>query len=1030
MKIIKAIFKSIGGRVWFSITVVLLALLIVVTTLATTMFRSIIGTVLGGPMPVMADGVEAIYTSDYKTKAESKKAGDELNVQIAEEGFTLLLNEGNALPLDKSEKKISVFGKNSVDLVLGGSGSGGIDGTSAATLYDGLEEAGLEYNPKLKSFYESNASGGGRSNNPATGTGSTSAPTLDIGETPVGNYTSEVRNSFQSYNDAAIVVISRIGGESFDLPRTQNTKAGGIEGNHYLQLDKNEYDMLDMVTSRFDKVIVVLNTLTSFQCDFIKEYNNRPSAPRIDALVWIGGPGSTGAAAIGKLLTGEANFSGKTVDLFARDFTQDPTWQNFGDNTQVNGGKNGNSFMEGTSASSDYFVAYEEGVYVGYRYYETRGYEESKYDKNVDWYGKNVVFPFGYGLSYTKFEQTMTMSGALENADSKLTFTVTVKNTGSVAGKDVVQLYVTLPYIQGGIEKSRVQLVDFAKTPLLKPEETAVITFTVDAYDLASYDYNDANGNGETGYELDAGEYTFYAAKNSHVDGKGNVFAAEEVTLGKEIVYAEDPLTGEPVDNLYTYGEKYNGVKGDGSTDFNDLQYRLQDVYVTLANGDEVTRKGMSRSDFAGTFPQAPSQSERIYLDGEKNAISDKTHNNPVIGGAEMPTTGASGELTLFDLIGADYKDPRWKQLLDMLTPAEMLELVNTGAFQTAAIEKIKKNLTNDSDGPIGFVNFMPGLSSHYEGNTTFACQILIAATWNKDLAYQMGKAVGDNGVWGDVNGNHLPYTGWYAPAVNLHRSPFSGRNFEYYSEDPILSGRLAVNVINGAAQKGVYTDLKHFVLNDQETARGGVATFCTEQALRELYLKPFELAVKGDDTVAHSATATADGVDKYVGSRGVMSSFNRIGTRWTGGDYRLMTRILRNEWGFRGLVISDYKTDNSVMDSRQMLYAGNDLILASLNDLLWTDCDFSNAQDVRILRNSAHNILYVVANSNSMNVDIVGYHLEWWVSMFIALDVVIPVGLAVWGFFVIRGACKKQKEKAQTAEESTEPVSKNKKRR
>ena len=1009
MKLLKTFFKMIEGKVWTAITVVLLALLIVATALATTTFRSILITVLGGPGAIMADGVDPIYTSDYNSKTESKAAGDALNEQIAEEGFTLLLNESGALPRADDERRVSVFGKNSVDLVLSGSGSGSGSGEDAATIYDGLTAAGIEYNPSLRSFYEGSASGSGRSDNPATTEGQSKAPTLDIGETPVRNYSSSLISTFNDYSDAAIVVISRIGGESFDLPRTQNTENGGIEGNHYLQLDQNEYDMLDMVTSRFDKVIVVLNTLTSFQCDFIYEYNNMPSNPRIDALMWIGGPGDTGANAIGGLLTGEANFSGRTVDTFVRDFSKDPTWQNFGDNTQVNGGANGSSYMEGTAATSNYFVAYEEGIYVGYRYYETRGYEESKYDANIDWYGENVIFPFGYGLSYTQFEQTMTMSGDLEDGNSSLTFNVTVTNIGDVAGKDVVQLYVTLPYYQGGIEKSRVQLVDFAKTRPLAPDESQTITFTVDAYDLASYDYNDANGNGHTGYELDSGDYIFYAAANSHVDGRQNVYATASATLDNTVIYEKDPDTNADVDNLYTFGENYDGIEADGSVNFNDLQYRLEDVFVTDTEGTEVTRKGMSRTDFEGTFPHAPTQADRAYLDGEKDAIGDMTTNNSDIESVnEMPTTGADGEITLRDLIGADYGDTRWQQLLDRLTPQEMLDLVNNGAFQTAAIEKIKKNLTNDSDGPVGFVNFMPGLSSHYTNNTTFACQVLIAATWSKDLAYQMGRAVGDNGVWGDVDGNQLPYSGWYAPAINLHRSPFGGRNFEYYSEDPVLSGKLAVNVVNGAAQKGVYTDLKHFALNEQETNRNGVATFCTEQALRELYIKPFEIAVKGDDDVAYSQVAQDDGLTEYIGSRGVMSSFNRIGVRWTGGDYRLMTQILRDEWHFEGLVISDYKTDNTVMNSRQMLYAGNDLILTSLEPLRWTDCDFNSAQDVQVLRTAAHNILYVVANSNSMNVDIIGYSLEWWITGLIVIDVLVPAALIVWGLFVVRKARKK----------------------
>lgn len=986
-----------GKKPFIIVTSLLLVVMIAATTLTTTTFRSILDTVLGSKRPIMASGSEALYKSDYASKAEAKAAGDKLNVQIAEEGFTLLMNEGNALPLKANERKVSVFGKNSVNLVMSGSGSGKVNDEDAKTIFDGLKDGGIDANPNLRKFYESAESGNGRSDNPATADQSTAAPTLDIGETPVAFYPQTLIPTYKEYGDAAVVVISRIGGESFDLPRSQNVKNGGIEGNHYLQLDQNEYDMLDMVTARFDKVIVVINALTSFQCDWIDEYNNDPVNPRIDALVWIGGPGANGIQALGKLLTGESNFSGRTVDLYSRDFTKDPTWQNFGDNTQVNGGANGSTFMEGANATSDSYVAYEEGVYMGYRYYETRGFEEAKVLGNDSWYKKNVVFPFGYGLSYTQFEQTMKMEGSLDTMDSKLTITATVKNVGDVAGKDVVQLYVTLPYVYGGIEKSHVQLVDFAKTDVLKPGESQDVIFEVTPYQLASYDYNDANKNGFVGYELDAGSYVFTLAKNSHIEGEGVAYAKAAAELKTGFGYETDPVTGNVVGNLYTFTAE------DGQANYMDLQYRLEDVYVE-AKGEEEVRKGMSRTNFEKTFPKAATAAERIFLDGEKEAIHDFSTNNFAIADVTaMPKTGVDGTITLRDLIGASYQDDKWETLLDRLTADEMLDLVNHGAFQTVANTKIKKNLTNDSDGPVGFVNFMPGLKEHYNGNSSFASEIVIAATWNKDLAYRMGKNVGDIGVWGDKDGNGLPYTGWYAPAVNLHRSPFAGRNYEYYSEDPILSGRMAVNVVNGAKQKGVYTDLKHFALNDQETARGGIATFVTEQALRELYLKPFEMAVKGEDTVAHVATAMADKVATFTGTTGVMSSFNRIGTRWTGGDYRLMTQILRDEWGFEGLVICDYKTDNKVMDSRQMLYAGNDLILASLPDLLWTDCNTSDAKDMQVLRNAVHNILYTVANSNSMNVDITGYALEIWLVALLAVEGVICLLLLVWGVKVFK---------------------------
>ncbi len=1023
MNKLKTIFKSKNCIAWSIVTVVLAAFLITLTILEHTMLYSIFGTVLGGPIPVTDDRIEKIYESDYNSKEDATAAGAEVNLEIAREGFILLLNENNALPIATpsssqavtQKPRVSVFGKNSVDLVLGGSGSGGISGEAASTIYDGLEAGGFEVNPVLKEFYEGDASGSGRSGGPDLGTGSSSAPTLDIGETPVNMYTSEVRESFGEYNDAAIVVISRLGGESWDLPRFQNTANGGVEGSHYLQLDNNEYAMLDMVTSRFDKVIVVLNTLTSFQCDFIDRYNNTANNKRIDAVVWIGGPGVNGAEAIGDFLNGNVNPSGRTTDIYSRDFTKDPTWQNFGDNSQVNGGKDASAYLENNSAvAGQYMVAYEEGIYVGYRYYETRAYEEKLVDPQSEWYEENVIFPFGYGLSYTTFEQEIAVEGNLEDENSTLTVKVTSTNIGDVPGKDVIQLYVSLPYIRGGIEKSYIQLVDFAKTPVLENGKSYTAMFTVDVYDLASYDYNDANANDFKGYELDPGQYTFFASANSHVDGFA--YDSASVSLDKNIQFAEDPQTGVEVVNRYT------------TEDFNDIQYRLADVYVETQNGEEL-RKGMSRTDFEGTFPQPFTEEERkvMTINGvnESDVLSDKTHNNTAIASiAEqegMPEldkdvfdiddgNGGKRAITLRDLIGADYNDDDWQVLLDRLTFNEMLELVNNGAFQTAAILSIDKNLTNDSDGPVGFVNFMPGKSEAYKGNATFATEIVIGSTWNKDLAYQMGKMVGENGLWGDVNGNGLPYSGWYAPAVNLHRSPFGGRNFEYYSEDPVLSGKLAVNVINGARTKGVYTDLKHFALNDQETNRAGISTFCTEQALRELYLKPFEIAVKGDDDPAEVASAKQDGVEEYKGSMGIMSSFNRIGTKWTGGDYRLLTEILRGEWGFEGLVICDYKTSNSVMDSRQMLYAGNDLILTSMPEYMWQDASSSSAEDVNILRQAAHNILYTVANSNSVNVKVIGYRTEWWITATIVVDCVAFVGLAVWGFFAIRGALRKQK--------------------
>ena len=1008
--------KGLGGIIaWGAVSVFLIAFFVTLTVIAvpeTGLIHSIAATMLGGKTPKLEDSYEKIYKSDYKTKEDSVKAGDDLNVKIEQEGAVLLLNEDNALPIAKGSK-VSVFGKNSAKLVLGGSGSGGGSGEGAATLFDGLKEGGIEYNPALKEFYESSDSGNGRSDSPKLSDSSSSSPTLDIGETPVNKYSAALRDSFKQYNDAAIVVISRLGGESWDLPREQNVKAGGIEGNHYLQLDQNEYDMLDMVTSRFNKVVVVLNTLTSFQCDFIKEYNNTANK-RIDALLWIGGPGKTGAKAFGSLLNGDVNPSGRTVDVYSRDFTKDPTWMNFGDGSQANNGVANTAFLENGNAVSGYnMVTYEEGVYLGYRYYETRDYEELKLDNTSEWYQDNVVFPFGYGLSYSTFNQSITsITGSLENGGS-IAINVDVQHINGPEGKDVVELYVNKPYTENGIEKSYVELVDYAKTDLLSNGAKQSFTFNVDAYDLASYDYNDANKNGFKGYELEAGEYTFFVSRNSHV--RENAYDQKSVTLDAPVQFAKDPTTNYDVENRFTMDN------------YDDIQYRLSDVIV----GSEK-RKGMSRTDFEGTFPTPLTEEERTVMGDELDGFSELAklqsmlHNNTAIESvAEMPEIGKadSSDLILHDLLNengeVDFNDARWADILKKISFSEMLALVNNGAFQTIAIDSIGKNLTNDSDGPIGFVNFMGGaVTAIFSGNTNFVSEIVIGSTWNKSLGYEMGKIVGENGLWGDTSGNNsLPYSGWYAPAVNLHRSPFSGRNFEYYSEDPILSGRMAVNVITGARSKGVYPDLKHFALNDQETNRAGVSTFCTEQALRELYLKPFEFAVKGNDEIDLVKSVSDDGLTSFKPATGIMSSFNRIGNKWTGGDYRLLTEILRNEWGFKGLVICDYKTDNTFMDSRQMLYAGNDLILTSTGITMWNDAKSDSAKDVVILQQATKNILYTVANSNSIQIKILGYRAEWWVTTIIVADIVIFAGLAAWGVLAFLRFFKRKKQASVTVE-------------
>ncbi|NLC17242.1 MAG: beta-glucosidase, partial [Clostridiales bacterium] len=648
------------------------------------------------------------------------------------------------------------------------------------------------------------------------------------------------------------------------------------------------------------------------------------------------------------------NPSGRIPDTYARDFKKAPTWFNFGNNLIPNG----QDYLSVQDKKSTYiysFVDYEEGIYVGYRYYETRGFTDVE-----TWYNENVVFPFGYGLSYTTFSQEITNKQALQNtiitADKTIIVNVKVTNTGSVAGKDVVQLYVTPPYIEGGIEKSHVVLAGFAKTGIIQPGASETVTVEIDPYYFASYDYNDKNQNGFKGYELESGKYIIRLCANAHEQ----IDSFEATVQEPGIKYETDPVTGYSVVNR-----------------FDDIDDELGSI--------------LSRTDWGGTFPATRTTQER-ELDALTNQkINSIATNNPFQTN-EFPIIGEENDVTLRDLVGKDYDDPLWDKLLNRLKVNDMINLFNNGAFQTAAIMEIGKPRTNDADGPAGFVNFMsdPSVGAVY-GTSHYACEPIMAATWNVDLLFDFGEAIGNEALIGDERGDGTPYSGWYAPGINLHRSPFGGRAGEYFSEDSFLSGMLAAYEIQGAMSKGVYTQVKHFAVNEQETSRRGICTWLDEQTLREIYLRPFEMAVKIGKT------------------RGMMSSFNRIGAKWTGGDYRLLTEVLRNEWGFRGMVICDFNT-GSHMDSRQMAYAGGDLNLQTFNQE-WKPKK-SDPTDMTILRERVKNILYTVCNSNAMNSEVLGYKPPVWMVLMFIIDAVVVAGLGLWGFFAIRKAYKAQKQK------------------
>lgn len=888
-------------------------------------------TLFGSQRPIYSDEVTSVYPTQKATnKAEAFANAQEVNLKLAEEGFVLLKNENAALPMNKGAR-ISVFSKNSVNLSYGGSGSGGFDTSNNKNLYESLNEAGFVTNPTLKRFYESSQSGPVRTAN-SSDLDNGDNQKIATAETPQSKYTDAVKNSYADYSDAALVVITRIGGEGFDLPRYQGDSEGAVSpDSHYLELDQNEIDLLTAVTDgTFKRVVVVFNTPSSFEATFLKDSAYAAFADKIDAAVWIGFTGSNGITALGEILNGDVNPSGRLVDTWAADFTKNPSFVNFG-----------TGCLPDTTDKYDggmyYSVDYEEGIYVGYRYYETRGETDGE-----DWYNANVVYPFGYGLSYTTFDWTVGDASASEiELGTTITVPVTVKNTGSVAGKEVVQLYASAPYTLGGIEKAHKVLVGFAKTKLLQPGESETVTVSFDPYSAASYDYRDANSNGFSGYELEAGEYTLYISRNAHESEK-----AIALNLAADVQIGTDPTTDSEVVNRYTDSEN-----------FLDSDWQLDTM--------------LSRADWEGTWPTPQTAQQHAGTDRLYEEIRSEEHNNPTdFDSEEYPWFGEEPTLTLRDLLPSaeaegyepvvSYDDERWEELMMGCDEEEMIALINNGAYHTLAMESVGLPATIHGDGPSGFTCFMS--KEQVNGTCQYVSEPVMASTWNINLMNELGEAIGEEGTIGD-KATGQPYSSIYAPGVNIHRSPFGGRCSEYFSEDPFISGMMGAAEVQGIQSRGVLPTVKHFVANEQETHRsiGGDLSWLSEQALREIYLKPFEYTVKLGET------------------RGIMTSFNRIGTRWTGGDYRLLTEILRNEWGFNGLVICDFNTIPQYMIPRMMFYAGGSLDLATQQSAMWTDCDTSDAGDAIVLMRAVKDVMYALVNSNAMNAEVIGYNPPIW---------------------------------------------------
>ena len=939
---------------------------------------------------------------------QALQQSDELVRTLAEDSIVLLKNQEDsdgepALPLTEDELKVNLFGFSAYDpsdaasfdgfLMKGiGSGSSTISENKAIALQGALEENGIEYNTELEKVYDAFKVGrGGNSGN---------AYWLDEPE-----ITEEQFRQAEEYSDVAIVVFSRLGGENIGEQPHQQTQGAVNRDKTYLEITDPEQELLDEVTDRFDKVIVLLNTSNAMHCGFLDdEY--------VDAAMYVGLTGQSGAIAIGEILKGETlkgdqfSPSGKLSDLYSYDPSNDPAFNNTESASSGNSGTN---------------IQYSEGLYYGYRWYETAdadGYFEAKGTSYED----QVQFPFGFGLSYTTFEwevmsiavgeEEASLGSAIDLTDADKNTTITLKvvvtNTGSVYGKDVVQLYYTPEYISGEIEKAEVNLLDFDKTISLEPGQSEELTLTFTAYDMASFDATDANNNGASTYELDAGTYTISLRTDSHTlkmngaDQMANVTV--DFTIDEDIVFSEDPVTGEAIETRFTGETAYAGVPIDGST-------------------AGVTQEYLSRADFAGTFPdeQAPLPTEAA----EANRIAAEWY-DPSYDTDTAPTQGVdNGENALmvtytddagslqydYDLFAilSDYDAEEWDTLLDQIEVSELVNLVHNSGFFNPAIESVGKQQQADFDGPAGFNT--NSLSGDWGGSTVtdtwtaYPCECLLGCSWNKDLMLQMGLSMG-------VEANATGINGWYAPGINLHRTNYTSRNYEYYSEDPILSGNLAANVIHGAKINGLYCYMKHFVVSESGPNGRDWNTWLPEQVLREIYLKPFEIAVKEG------------------GSNAVMSSFNNLGSIWTGSNHALLVDILRGEWGFRGTVITDWSDGGNpgAMNPRQGVRAGNDIWLNPNAPHINGALNASDATDVACARNSAHNVLYTLVDTihyyNTFDRDSldtifnanVGVKTReepfaWWIILLVLIDVIVVAGMAVWLFFLF-----KPKKKAQEA--------------
>lgn len=881
-----------------------------------------------GPMATLI----GLATGNGTLSDETNEEAAEVAEEIMEDGIVLLKNE-SLLPLNET-KKLNIFGWESINPAYGGAGSGGInDLYDIVSLNQGLENAGFSINQELVDFYNNYGA-----DNPEM---SIQKQSWTLPEPPVDTYSDELIKSAKEYSDVAVVVLSRKAGEGHnDIPMDVRKAAYDNnsdeyddfpEGEHYLQLSQTERDMVDMVCSNFDNVIVVYNGANQFELGFADEY------PQIKSVVWCPGTGNVGFNALGKVFSGEVNPSGKTPDTFIYDMTTAPWWNNAEKTEYTN---LADLAVEGMNAGTAQvyapaFTNYVEGIYVGYKYYETAAQEGA-----ID-YDKTVQYPFGYGLSYTEFEQKM---GELEEKDGQISVDVEVTNTGDVAGKDVVEVYYEPPYTNGGIEKSSANLIEFAKTDLLQPGESQTVTVTFSIEDMASYDENHAKA-----YVLEKGDYAISINSDSHT-----VLDQKTYTADKDVVYKGENKRASD-DTAAT--NVFEDAKG-------DVTYLSRADH--FANYEEAT-----------AAPASAELGEPYVSEYHLNSNFDKTTylNDEDV----MPTTGADNGLTLADMRDADYDDPRWEKLLDQLTVDEMANMIAMAGYQTAAMDSVGKVATLDFDGPAAINNNFTGV-----GSIGFPIEVVVASTWNKELAQAWGECMGKIS-------QEMGAEGWYAPGMNTHRTAFGARNYEYFSEDGVLAGNMGAKAVEGARKYGVYSYIKHFALYEGNAKM--VSVWSNEQAIREIYLKPFEISVK------------------QGGANAVMVSWSFLGDKWTGESSNLMNTVLRDEWGFRGMALTDFFRNNGhgFMNADAALANGVDAMLSTFNGEENNVANPEHPTAVLQMRNACKNVMYTVVSSWAYDGEHEETGMENWKKAGIGIDIVIALFMAGMEVLVIRGYKKRK---------------------